>query len=469
MRRLSLGFLTFLVLAGCAVAPPDSRIGEAGDPPGAWTATREARAGIDADWVDRFGDRSLSRMVGEAYESNRDLRAAAARVQRAAAVARGAGAAARPQLDASVSGSRDQRNFVGFPIGGGSGVASSISNTYGAQLNLSWEVDLWGRIRSGERAALADLQSQGFTYQAARTSLAAQVVRGWLLVAELNEQIELAERVLEVREDTAELVRGRFELAAGEEQASGSQLRLAETDVATARATLAQRRGELDEARRQLEILLGRYPSAELTGAARLPDLPPVPPAGLPSELLLRRPDILAAERELAAAGERVDEARKAFYPSFPLTASAGQSSDELRGIFDSSFGVWSIAGRAVQPILSGGQLESQLELRDAEEREALSNLQQIVLDGFGDVEVALAADRFLSERARAIDTAFESANDGALAAERDFALGTGDVLTLLSSQNRRIELATQRVTLKRLRLDNRVNLHLALGGDYRL
>ena len=272
-----------------------------------------------------------------------------------------------------------------------------------------------------------------------------------------------------MRKDTAELIRGRFELAAEDAGASASQLRLAETDVATAKANLAQRRGDRDQAQRQLEILLGRYPSAEVSGSASLPKVPKSPPSGLPSELLMRRPDILASERRLAASGRREDEARLAFYPSFSLTGSGGSSTDQLRNIFDSSFGVWSILGQASQPILNGGALRSQLDTRSAEEKEALANLQQTVLQGFGEVETTLAADQFLAQREGSTAEALRLARDGAESSARDFALGTGDVLTLLASQNRRIELATQQLTLRRLRLDNRVNLHLALGGDYKI
>ncbi|GAA5484085.1 outer membrane protein OprM [Haloferula sargassicola] len=442
---------------------------EAGSVPGSWSATKQAQAGIDDHWVDRVGNGSLKRLVKEAYEANPDLRAAAARVQRAAAAAKGAGAAARPQLNGAFQANRQKQNFIGLPIGGGTGVLSSISESYGASLNLSWEIDLWGKVRAGEQAALADLQAQGQTYRAARASLAAQVTRAWLALAEANEQIALAEEAVKVRKDNSELIFGRFETAAAEAGASGSQVRLAQTDVATAEANLSQRRGEADQAKRQLEILLGRYPSAAITGAARLPDVPPFPPAGLPSELLLRRPDIVAAERRLAAAGKRLTEAKLAYYPSFPLTASAGSTTNQLRDILDSDFGVWSIGGRIVQPILSGGQLKSQEEIRSAEEREALANLQQTVLNGFGEVETALAADRFLAEREKSVADALELAVDGADSALEDFAGGAGDVLTLLQAQSRRIELASQRLTLRRLRLDNRVSLHLALGGDYRL
>ena len=459
-----------VLLTACSVLPPASRLAEGGGAPGAWSATKEGRAGIDDRWVERIGNGRLKRLVSEAYSANPDLRAAAARVQRATAVAKGAGAAARPQLNGALQGNRQKQNFIGLPIGGAGngGVLSSISESYGASLNLSWEVDVWGKVRAGEQAALADLQAQGELYRAARASLAAQVTRAWLALAEANEQIALAEEALKVRKDNSELIFGRFETAAAEAGASGSQVRLAQTDVATAEANLSQRKGEADQAKRQLEILLGRYPSADVAGAARLPEVPASPPAGLPSELLMRRPDILAAERQLAAAGKRVEEAKLAYYPSFPLTASGGTTTSDLRNIFDSTFGVWSIAGRLTQPILTGGQLKSQEEARSAEEREALANLQQTVLNGFGEVETALAADRFLAEREKSVAEALDLAVDGADSASEDFAGGSGDVLTLLQAQSRRLELASQQLTLRRLRLDNRVNLHLALGGDYR-
>ena len=471
MRRNLISWLVLsLPLAGCALVSPGSRMAEAGAVPGSWAATKQARAGIDDRWVGKLGGSGLGRLVAEAQEANPDLRAAAARVERAAALAKGAGAAARPQLSGGFQAGRNKQNFIGLPIGGGGGVLSSISSNFGTSLNLSWEIDLWGKVRAGEQAALADLEAQGQNFRAARSSLAAQVAKAWLALAEANEQIALAEEALKVRKDSAELVRGRFENSGADEGgASAAQLRLAETDVAAAEATVAQRRGDADLAKRQLEILLGRYPGADVSGAAKLPKVPSFPPAGLPSELLLRRPDLLAAERRLAAAGKRTKEAKLAFFPSFPLTGSVGTASGELSSVLDSQLGVWSIAGRAAQPILSGGTLSSQVEARTAEEKEALATLQQTVLQAFGEVETALAADRFLAERETSTAAALDMAIDGAKSAEEEFANGAGDVLTLLQAQSRRIELASQQASLRRLRLDNRVNLHLALGGDYRL
>ena len=457
-----------LLLAGCAVQSPESRMGEAGQAPVRWSATAQAKQGIDDQWVERFGAGELKALVAQAYNANRDLQAAAARVERAAALAKAAGADARPQLNAALSGSRDKRNFIGFPFGGG-GVASKISNQYGAQLSLSWELDLWGRIRAGQSAALADLNARAQQYRAAKASLAAQVVRAWLLVGGLHGQIALADQALKSRLDTADSVRGRFERAVGGAQATASQVRLAQADVESARAALAARKAERDQALRQLEVLLGRYPDASLTGASGLPALKGMPPAGLPSELLLRRPDILAAERRLAAAGSRRKQSFLAFFPSFSLTGSGGRSTEQLADISESEFGVWSIAGQLAQPILSGGQLSANLKARSAEEREALANLQQVVLNGFSEVEIALAAEEFLATRSAALESAAQLARDAENSARQEFTRGTADVLTLLTATTRRIELDSQALTLRRLRLENRVNLHLALGGDYNL
>jgi NodT family efflux transporter outer membrane factor (OMF) lipoprotein len=437
--------------------------------PDSWTATKEARAGIDTHWVERFGDHNMTRAVDEALSANPDLRAAAERVNRAAAIAKASGAAARPQAGIGASGGRQEQKFIGFPVaGGGAGPASSIYSSYGSSLNVSWEPDLWGKVRAGERAALADLQSEGASYRGARASLAAEVARAWLALAEANEQVALAKKVLEVRRNTEKTISERFARALAGAGGTAADLRLAQTDLATAEATLAQRQGERESAIRRLEVFLGRYPSGKLAGSAKLPKVPKRPPAGLPSELLLRRPDILAAERRFAAAGQRVKEAKLAFFPSFNLTGSMGTATDQLKNIVDSDFGIWSIAGHVAQPLLTGGTLKSQLEARRAEDRQALAALQSTVLKGFGEVEQALAAEHWLAAQEAATAKAVERAVDASQAALDDYAGGTGDVLTLLSAQTRAVILSSQKITLRRIRLDNRVNLHLALGGDYK-
>jgi len=456
------------LLLGCAATTPESRMDEAGiAPPGSWAASREARAGVDQRWIRRTGGSELAGLVGEALRANPDLRAAAARVEQAAAEARIAGAARQPTLGVSGQAGRSQQRFIGFPIPGVDGVPGSISNNFGVALNAAWEADVWGRARAGQAAALADSEASARDYEAARASLAAQVTKAWLALAESNEQVALAGEGLEARRQLAAAVRERFERAIDE--GSAAQVRLTESEVASGEAVLAQRRQERERALRQLELLLGRYPSGQLAAGARLPAIPPAPPAGLPSELLLRRPDILAAERRLAAGGSRSQQARLARFPSLRLTGSAGTTTDSLRDVLRSDYGVWSLGGSLAQPLFQGGQIAGGIERAAADEREAAAALHRIVLGAFGEVEQSLAAETFLREREAAAGRAFELAREAARRADEEFSAGTGDVLTLINTREQEINTASQLAALRRLRLDQRVDLHLALGGDFSL
>lgn len=464
-----LSTLSALVLASCTAVIPTSRMGAVKDDiPGRWTATSQARAGIDTNWVKRIGGSRAESLVDEAFSVNPDMRVAAERVNRAVASAKTAGAALNPKVEAGFDGSRSKQIFIGFPFGAG-GVPSSISDSYGADISVNWEPDVWGFTRAGISAQIAQAQVEGQNYRAARASLAAQVLRAWLALAEANEKIVLVGKSQELLKTTYDIVLDRFESALSGDGGSASQLRLVQSQLDTARAVLAQKQGEREQAIRQLELLMGRYPSGGIKSAVNLPAVPSMPPAGLPSELLLRRPDILAAEREFASSGSLLKQAKLAFYPSIKLTARGGTSSDSLRDIVDSNFGVWSLAGSLTQPIWQGGAIRSEEKRIKSEDRLALANLQSVVLQAFGEVEQSLVADRFLALREKAIASAVNSSREAADAAYSDYAGGTGDALTLINAQQSSIDLASQLVTLHRLRLDNRVTLHLALGGDYRV
>jgi NodT family efflux transporter outer membrane factor (OMF) lipoprotein len=396
-------------------------------------------------------------LVGEAQRANPSLRASAARVDQAAALAKVAGAERFPSIGAGSQAGRQKQNFLG---------QTSTDNNFGVSLQAAWEVDLWGKVKDGAEAAIADAEAQAQADRALRSSLAAQVSKAWLAVAESNEQVALAEQAVKSREESSTLVRERFERAIAEDGGSAAQVRLSETELATAKADLERRRGERERALRQLELLLGRYPSGAVSGAARLPKLPPAPPAGLPSELLLRRPDILQSERRLAAAGRRSDQAVKARYPSINLTGSLGTTTDQLEKILSSSSGVWALGGSLTQPIFQGGRIQGGIQQADAAEREAVANLQRVVLDAFGEVEQSLVTEIYLRRQESEIARAVELSKDASARAGEEFRNGTGGVLTFLAAQNREIEASSSLVSVRRLLLDNRVNLHLALGGD---
>ncbi len=485
MRRQTLTLCAIWILAGCTALPPQRRTDEIGlETPSTWSATRVAQSGVDWNWLARFKDPQLRHLAEEALANNPDLKGAASRVRMAASNAKIAGAAAKPQLSAVLSGNRRKTNFIGFPdfgggdpmdpnapggVGGGSEqVISTISDTFGASLDLNWEIDVWGRIRAGQSATLAEWQSAAEDYRAARSSLVAQVAKAWFALTEASQQLDLAQQTVKTFRDTEQVIADRFEIGETDGGGTGAQLRLAKSDLAAAHEQLALRKDLQQQARRQLEILLGRYPKGQLEKSPELPRLPPPPPAGLPSELLTRRPDIQSAERQFAAQGQRIREAKLAMFPQLKLTASAGTSTDALEDVLDSDFGVWNLAGNVIQPILTGGQLLAQKRVREEQERQALANLQRTVLQAFLEVELALEADTYLAEREAALTEAASLAREADTASRADYRDGVGDILTVLNAQSRVLQFSSQLISLRRLRLDNRINLHLALGGDFK-
>jgi multidrug efflux system outer membrane protein len=263
-------------------------------------------------------------------------------------------------------------------------------------------------------------------------------------------------------------VRERFERAIDSEGGSAAQVRLTEVEFANRKEALAQRRQERERVLRQLEILMGRYPSGKLSERAAMPKFPGSTPAGLPSELLQRRPDVLAAERLFAASGRRVKERKLARFPSLRLTGSGGTTTESVRDLLSSDFGVWAIGSGITQPIFEGGTISGEIEIATANERENLALLKKTVLAAFGEVEQALVAERFLTERENASKQAADLATEAAERAGDEFEAGTGDVLTLIDATRQKIDGLSRHAAIRRLRLENRIDLHLALGGDFK-
>ena len=458
------GFTGIFCLSACHVTePPESKMRAVENmAPESWTASKQGRSGVDRAWVKRFNDSTLDQLVAEAVARNPDMRVAAESVRQSQLAAQIAGASSRVMANAGVDANRRKIVFVGFPFGG-----SQTSDNYGLNLNVNWEPDIWGRVSAGVSASLAEMQSAEMERKAAESSLAGNVCRAWFALCEANEQLSLANEAHAIRLKTVEAVRDRFELALGEDGGGASELRLAETEVAMSLALKAQREGEVDAAQRRLELLVGRYPAAKLKGHMKLTSIPSRPPAGLPSELLMRRPDVIAAERRYAGSGMRITEAKRAVFPIFKLTGSTGSTTDSLSNILSSEFGVWSIGSNISQNILTGGLVKGEIALRRSRDRQNLAQLQSTVLKAFGEVEAALAADIWLAKRISEMNKAQKLANDAAKATEEDYALGNVTLLTVLTAQNNKIEIASQIALLRRLQLENRVNLHLALGGEF--
>ncbi len=435
--------------------------------PQAWTgAPTLPESSPDGDWWAYFGDDGLDQAIQRAFEHNHDLRAAAERVEAAKAQVRVAGAAELPAVDLSVSRGRERRNFVGFPIPGNEGnILSTTFTSASLGLNLSWEADVWGRIQSGKLAAVADAQAREADLQAARLSLTGQVAKAWFAAIEANHQVALARATLHSYQTSAQRVRARFESGLK----PSLDLRLALTAVANAEAQLKQRQADRDRDIRQLEILLGQYPNGDHELAEDLPRVPTGVPAGLPSELVNRRPDLAASERRLLAADARIGEAKAELRPKFSLTSGTGTASNTLRDLLNNDVFVWNLIGGLTQPLFDNGRLKAGVKQNEALAAEAAANYESLMLTAYQEVETALAAENYLAGQEASLETATQQSQAARDLAEERYRLGLADIITLLSSQRTALEAESQLLAVRRLRLENRVNLHLALGGGFRM
>ncbi|MCB9897526.1 MAG: TolC family protein [Planctomycetes bacterium] len=461
--------LVAVLLAGACVEAPER--GERAPPvalPEHFAAPADASVdsaeppSVDA-WCASFAGERGADLVREALDANPDLRATAARLDAARARAAVTGADGLPQVDASFSRDRSKRNLIGVPIPGAPSPLTVRSTQYDLALGVSWEPDLWGRLASDEQAALADVQAAADDLAAARLSLAAAVLRAWVGLLESAQQVALAERTVASWHDDVELVRKRFAGGRGDAVA----VELVASNAAAAEAALAARQRLHERAVRALEILLGRYPSAELAADDELPALDDTPPPGMPAALLARRPDLRAAERRLRAGELRRDARDAALYPSLKLTGSVGTSSEDLGDLLDGDFGVWRLLGQLVQPIWEGGRLRAAVDVADADARVLSEAFARAVLAACAEVEDALSAEGWLRDEEQARVAALDSAARARGQLAQRWRAGSGDVLELLEAERGEDSARSALLAVRRARLDARLDLLLALGGGF--
>ncbi len=417
----------------------------------------------EAGWVHDFNDARLEELVLQAQASNYNLVAAAARFEQSLEGAIVSGADVYPAVQGAFGASRARSVFQTETIGGGDMIVASTQNSFGLNGAVSWEIDIWGRLRALQSAAVADAESSLADFEGARLSLAANTTRLWYQAVATTELLNLSAETAQTFEDAEQVISNRFDRGLS----AALDLRLARANTAIAQADVERRKRDLDGVRRELQVLLGDYPTGQLTLGAKLPeDLPPVP-VGLPSELIERRPDLRLAERNLAASGERVRAARKNLLPAISLTGSYGTSSDELGDLVDMDFNVWNLAADLTTPIFQAGRLKANVRREEAAARERLAAYGQTALEAFREVETALAAEYFIADQVRFQRiAAAESVAAQDLAFER-YGNGLTDIITVLEAQQRAFSEQTALIELRNLRVQNRIDLYLALGGPF--
>jgi outer membrane protein, multidrug efflux system len=455
-RHLALPVAAAVALtAGCVLkSPPDAAALKADalptvNVPLAWTATDAGDVTAPGSWLASFGDPQLSAAVDEAIAHNADLRVAAARLEQAFLHAKLAGAKLLPSVDVLARGG-------GKMSGDGSGLT-------GASLTVGWEVDLWGRVRYGRAAASADAASMQADFEFARQSIAARVARSWFLVTEAGLQAELARRTLGDAEALVRLAEDRARVGVGGDE----EIFVARAAVGGYRDTLRQIELAREQAIRALEGLLGRYPSGVAVVTPRLPAQPADVPGGLPSQLLERRPDVIAAERRVAAAFNRVGEAKAARLPIIGLTTGVNTISSDLFVLQSRDNPIWNFGANLLAPIYRGGALRTQVEIRTAEQKQAVAAYAAIGLQAFSEVEAALSAEFAARDREQILAQTLADNRRALDIVQSQFRVGSTDLRFVTQRQLGFLATESALLRVQAEQRVQRVNLHLALGGSF--
>jgi NodT family efflux transporter outer membrane factor (OMF) lipoprotein len=457
--RLWVGIWLAAAATGCAGRrlPPEPDSYVAADAIGSERA-EELAASPAATWLDDLNSTEMSTLAREALAGSPELQIAEARYRSARWRARGAfGSAWLPNLSIGVDGSRRED-----PVPNSSERVRSELMT--SSVLASWEVDLWGRLSA--RALAADLNADAAEadLDAARLSVAGQAARAWVDLIEAQQLLALSREDLQTRERALDLTQRRYDVGV----VSSLSLRTARSQVASARAADAQAQHALLIASRRLQEVMGRYPDGALRAEGMLPVLSPLAAAGAPGDLLERRPDVLASENRMRAAGFRIHETRAALLPRLTLTGSAGSSGEGLTDIDDSVDMVSNIVAGITMPIFQGGALLAESRASVADRRAAASDYVATAISAWREVEGAISADQSFEVREREFATAAEEARAAQDLAEREYGRGVATLFELIDAYTRRIDAERGLITARAARVSNRIAYHVALGGGAR-
>jgi outer membrane protein, multidrug efflux system len=446
------------LLAGC-VQGPDYQKPTVEVPSSYRYADPAATPVVDTAWWNEFGDPTLDALIRECLANNRDLRIATARVDEFAAVLAGTRSQAYPQIGYGLSGTRQRASERGnIPV-----LGDPHSTSLSALLSASWEIDLWGRIKRETEAARANLLATEEARRGVILTLISSVAISYITLLDLDEQMRVTNATIESRSKNVGIFEKR--LSGGWiSEFEMSQVR-GEYEAAVAQLPPLQQAIAIQE--HALSVLLGRNPGP-ITKASKLAELhAPTIPAGLPSELLVRRPDIMAAEQQLIASNALIGAARALFFPRINLTAVFGFASAALGDLFTGPARTWSFTGDVAGPIYTGGGLTAAVDQAEARREQSFANYELIIQNAFRDVEDALADVRNSRELQTTLERRVATLQRGLELANYRYENGYSDYLEVLDTErslfSAELQLASARGNYHRAI----VNLYRALGGDW--
>ena len=458
-------------LQGCSLAPlyqrPPAPVPNSY--PAADAAAGDSASASDTGWRDYFSDPRLQQLIAAALDNNRDLRTAALRIEEARFQYNIVRADSLPNLGASASVARQRIPAYLSPTG-----KSLVSDAYNVGVNLSsFELDFFGRVKNLSQAALDLYLATDEALQAAQISLVAEVAKAYFTERAFAEQYALAQQTLTGRDKTYQLTRQRLEVGA----ASRLDLALNATLLETARVaklTLARQR---EQAHNALNLLVGQSsalnpassPAAPLSASASSDDAAPDAirsvPAGLPSALLLHRPDIRAAELRLKAANANIGAARAAFFPRISLTAAFGTSSNAFEGLFERGSSLWSFTPQLALPIFDAGRNRANLNLSEVRKNLAVADYEKTIQIAFREVADGLAARTYLGDQVTAQHAVQQAQAERLKLLQLRFDNGVASTLDVLDAERELFSAEQALVQARLLRTSSEIDLYRALGG----
>ena len=467
MRRTLLVIVTAgaaAALGGCALGPDYHRPQENIPAAYRFDQTTGNNAFADQGWWELYQDATLQSLIHEALNNNLDVRIAATRVDQARALLGSTQLQQLPQVSGSATAVRARAPVVQRAPG-----APPIGNVFAVEGSLSYELDFWGKYRRATEAARAELLSSEYAKQNVMAGLVSSVATAYFTLLTLDDQLAIAQRTVGTRQKFVDLTQAQHERGT----VSGLDVASAQAQLASAQATIPDLQRQIGITEDQLSVLLGRNPDAilrtqsgEIKRMTEAP-IPPVPPAGLPSSLLERRPDLREAEQNLVAANANVGVAKANLFPSISLTAAGGSASSAVSQLFTGPAKTWSLGGSLVQPLLSAQNNLYQVDLADAQKRQALLQYQQSIQTAFQEVSDALIAREKYAEFQVAQQTQVDAQRKADSIALARYRIGYASYFDVINADR---DLFTSELSLSAAHLNtllSLVQLYRAVGGGW--
>ncbi|MDA9946441.1 TolC family protein [Candidatus Marinimicrobia bacterium] len=446
--------------------------------PSVWNHPFSDTSKVIGDWWKAFQDTSLNKILSDFDENSPDLKTVASRLKIANQVLRINNAVRLPSASLSLNGSSRQQNLTAFGLsgdffGGGqdsnqsntdnNSVTSFASNNFGMNLSMQWELDLWGKIFNRSKAAFKDFESISYDLSFLNFSLRVQLAKLYFSTLEALKQYELSKETFNSVDELANMVSARYDKGLR----SSLDVRLTQSSVSSSRAQMETRKQIYINLVRRLESMLGKYPSGTYKIANDISSKLPIVNAGLPSSILTRRPDVKSALSKLQAASYRKSESISSSLPSFILTSSLGTSSSELSDILNDDYQVWSQGLAIGLPVFQGGSVRANKLIAQENLEIAKQDLIKVILNAYSEVEQTLFAENSNDILLNAYMDAAEQAEAAYKLSKERYDSGLVSLIAVMDSQQRWFLARSQVLIAKKSKIDTRLNLLLAFGGNF--